>query len=107
MIADNALDAGAIIGDPVNNWKALNLPALVATTAINGTIAGRGTGADMMGDPINVVVWLANALSRRRLGLKAGEFVFTGSMVDIVWVQAGDQVVTSVLGLGSVDCVFR
>ena len=48
MIADNALDAGVIIGEPVNKWKALNLAALVATTAINGTIAGRGTGADVM-----------------------------------------------------------
>ena len=60
-----------------------------------------------MGDPINVVVWLANDLSRRGLGLKAGEFVFTGSMVDIVWVQPGDHVVTSASGLGSVACVFR
>ena len=107
LIADNALDAGVVIGAPVTNWQALNLPTLAAATAINGNIVGRGTGTDVMGDPINVVVWLANDLSRRGLGLSAGEFVFTGSMVDIVWVQPGNHVVTSVAGLGSVACVFR
>ena len=106
LIADNALDAGVVIGEPVADWKALNLPALAAATAINGKVAVRGIGADVMGDPINVVVWLANDLSRRGLGLKAGEFVFTGSLVDIVWVQPGDHVVTSISGLGSVNCEF-
>lgn len=106
LIADNALDAGVVIGEPIAEWRALNLPALAATTAINGKIVGRGSGADVMGDPINVVVWLANDLARRGLGLTVGEFVFTGSMVDIAWVEVGDHVVTSVAELGSVDCVF-
>jgi 2-keto-4-pentenoate hydratase len=107
LIADNALDAGVVIGAPVTNWRALDLPGLAATTALNGDVSARGSGADVMGDPTNVVLWLANDASRRGLGLRAGEFIFTGSMVDIVWVNASDHAVVSAAQLGSVECVFR
>jgi 2-oxo-3-hexenedioate decarboxylase/2-keto-4-pentenoate hydratase len=96
-----------VIGDPVPNWRALDLTALVGTTELNGQRAGRGTGADVMGDPLNVVVWLVNDRARRGEGLRAGEFVFTGSIVDIVWVRPGDRVVTSISGLGRVEGRFR
>jgi 2-oxo-3-hexenedioate decarboxylase/2-keto-4-pentenoate hydratase len=106
-IADNALDAGAVIGEPVRDWRALHLPALVGTTELNGQPAGQGTGADVMGDPLNVVVWLVNDRARRGEGLRAGEFVFTGSIVDIVWVRPGDRVVTAISGLGRVEARFQ
>jgi 2-keto-4-pentenoate hydratase len=106
LIADNALDAGVVIGDWVDSWRSLDLPGLVATTTVNGEVAERGTGADVMGDPINVVLWLANDLSRRGLGLKAGEFIFTGSMTDIVWVRPGDCVITAIAGMGKVNVQF-
>jgi 2-oxo-3-hexenedioate decarboxylase/2-keto-4-pentenoate hydratase len=105
-IADNALDAGVVIGEPVRDWRALDLPSLRGTTELNGRPAGQGTGAEVMGDPLNVIVWLANDRARRGEGLRAGEFVFTGSIVDIVWVRPGDRVVTSISGLGEVRARF-
>lgn len=107
LIADNALDAAVIIGEFVNDWRELSLPTRAATTVVNGAVAGQGTGADVMGDPINVLLWLANDFSRRGLGLKSGEFIFTGSMVDIIWIKPGDEVVTEVEGLGRVQALFR
>jgi 2-oxo-3-hexenedioate decarboxylase/2-keto-4-pentenoate hydratase len=106
LIADNGLDAGVIIGTPIQDWQALNLPESLASISVNGEIVARGSGANVMGDPINVVVWLANDFGRRGLGLRAGEFVFTGSMTDIVWVRPGDRVETSIAGLGGVSCEF-
>lgn len=106
LIADNGLDAGVVLGAPIADWRALELPAAGASIRVNGQIVARGSGANVMGDPINVVVWLANDCARRGLGLRAGEFVFTGSMTDIVWVQAGDRVETAIAGLGGVSCAF-
>ena len=103
LIADDALDAGAVIGEPLADWRALDLPTLAGRTEVNGRVAGRGSGADVLGNPLDVLVWLANQRSARGLGLRAGEFVFTGSMVDIVWVRPGDRVTTAVEGLGQVS----
>lgn len=106
LIADNGLDAGAVIGKPVDFWQDLNLPACSATITVNGNVVAQGVGADVMGDPINVVVWLANDLARRGLGLRAGEFVFTGSMTPIVWAQPGDEIAISIAKLGAATCRF-
>jgi 2-keto-4-pentenoate hydratase len=106
LIADNALDAGVVIGTPIADWKGLDLVACAATTRVNASAVAHGSGADVMGDPLEVVLWLANDRSRRGMGLRAGEFIFTGSMTDIVWVSPADQVETSVSGLGAVHCTF-
>jgi 2-oxo-3-hexenedioate decarboxylase/2-keto-4-pentenoate hydratase len=106
LIADNGLDAGVILGAPVSEWRALDLPAAAASISVNGRIVAQGSGANVMDDPINVLIWLANDRARRGLGLRAGEFVFTGSMTDIVWVQSGDQVETAIAGLGGASCAF-
>jgi 2-keto-4-pentenoate hydratase len=107
LIADNALDAGVVIGTAVHDWKSLDLPALTGTILVNDAAAATGRGADVLGDPLNVVVWLANHLARRGEVLKAGEFVFTGSMTDIVWPAAGDNVIARIDGLGSVEVIFK
>jgi 2-keto-4-pentenoate hydratase len=106
LIADNALDAGAILGTPIRDWNNLNLPLLTAAIAVNGTTAATGRGADVLGDPLNVIVWLANHLARRGEGLKAGEFVCTGSMTKIVWPAPGDRVLARIDALGSVEAIF-
>ena len=43
---------------------------------------------------------------RRGRGLKAGEFVMTGSIADAIWVAAGDVAVGTIDGLGSVTARF-
>lgn len=38
----------------------------------------RGTGAEVLGDPLNALTFLANFLSRQGITLKRGEIVSTG-----------------------------
>ena len=52
------------------------------------------------------MLWLANNLARRGQTLKAGEFVFTGSVVETKWVNRGDRVEMEIDGLGGVTAVF-
>ncbi len=55
-----------------------------------------------MGHPHNALAWLANNLARRGRALRRGEIVLTGSLVQTVWLNPGDEVVVDISGLGSV-----
>jgi 2-oxo-3-hexenedioate decarboxylase/2-keto-4-pentenoate hydratase len=107
LIADDFFDAGCVIGAPVSDWSALDLAAASGVTFINGVEAGCGRGGDVMGHPFEALAWLANQLARRGQALRAGEFVFTGSVVETKWVQQGDRVVMRIDGLGEVEALFE
>jgi 2-keto-4-pentenoate hydratase len=107
LIADDFFDAGCVLGEPVTDWGALDLSAVVGVTCINGVEVGRGSGRDVMGHPLEALAWLANNLARRGQSLKAGEFVFTGSVVETKWLERGDRVQMRMEGLGEVEAVFE
>ena len=107
LIADDFFDGGCVLGEPVAAWRALDVAALSGATWINGVEVGRGYGADVMGHPFEALAWLANSLARRGKSLRAGEFVFTGSVVETKWVNHGDRVVMQIERLGKVEAVFE
>jgi 2-keto-4-pentenoate hydratase len=100
LIADNFFNAGCVLGEPVSNWRGLDLATLTGRMRINDAEVGHGTGAMVMGDPFNALTWLANKRSARGEGLRRGEFVFLGSLVETKWVNEGDTVRIEVAGLG-------
>lgn len=101
LIADDFFDSGCVLGDPVRDWRKLDLARLSGVTYINGAEAGRGTGALVMGHPLEALAWLANARARYGLEpLRAGEFVTLGSVVETKWLDAGDQVRVQIEELG-------
>lgn len=107
LIADDFFDAAVVIGEPIESWRALDLRRLAGVTRINDQEVGRGKGADVMGDPMQALAWLANGLAARRQSLQRGQFVFTGSVVETKWVNRGDRVMMQVEGLGSVEAFFE
>jgi 2-keto-4-pentenoate hydratase len=106
LIADDFFDAGCVLGAEVTDWRALDLSAAGGRTRINGVEVGRGRGADVMGHPFAALAWLANNLAQRGHPIKAGQFVFTGSVVETKWVNSGDQVEMEIDGLGGVVALF-
>jgi 2-keto-4-pentenoate hydratase len=107
LIADDFFHAGCVLGTPMTDWRLLDLASLTGVTAINGTEVGRGRGGDVMGHPFEALAWLANNLAERGQELRAGEFVFTGSVVETRWVNAGDRVSMRIEALGEVQAVFE
>ena len=107
LIADDFFDAGCVLGAPLTDWRSMDLAALTGVTLINGVEVGRGRSADVMGHPFEALAWLANNLARRGQGLRAGEFVCTGSVVETKWLSQGDRVVMRIEGLGEVEAVFE
>jgi 2-keto-4-pentenoate hydratase len=105
MVAGNVWNAGVVLGPPVADWRRLDLAALTARLTINGREIGAGKGADVMGNPLNALAWLAGKLAVAGRPLRRGMIVMTGSMVPIQFPAAGDRAVVEVEGLGTAELV--
>jgi len=106
LIADDFFNAGCVLGQPVVEWRALDLAAVRGQMAINGREVGRGRGSDILGHPIEALAWLANSLAARGRSMKDGEFVLLGSVVQTVWVEQGDRVEVEIEELGRASARF-
>lgn len=103
LVADDFFNAGCVLGKPVSDWQELDLAGVTGRVWINGTEAGVGKGELVMGHPLNALAWLANAQHEHGLpGLKAGEFIMLGSVVETQWLNAGDRVRIAIDHLGEV-----
>jgi 2-keto-4-pentenoate hydratase len=106
LVADDFFAAGCVLGNAVARSAAPDLLKVAGRAVINGREAGRGTGADVLGHPHNALAWLANHLAAEGKGLHAGQIVLTGSLVQTVWLNAGDHVRMEFQGLGRVEATF-
>ncbi|HXH13808.1 MAG TPA: fumarylacetoacetate hydrolase family protein [Alphaproteobacteria bacterium] len=103
LIADNAWNAGIVLGAPLTSWHAVDLAAVHGVLRINDAVVGEGHGRDVMGHPLEALAWLANTLVQRGKTLTQGMIVMTGSMVATKFVNPGDVVNLTVEGLGDVQ----
>jgi len=58
------------------------------------------------GDPLRLLAWLANEGAHSLGGLRAGQWVTTGSCTGTVLVAPGTRVVADFPGLGRAELVF-
>ena len=103
LIADNCWNEGAVLGQPVRDWKERDLTTVRGVALVNGTVFGQGRGADAMGHPLDALVWIADHLARRGRALLRGDVVITGSLVRSSYPKAGDWLLFGLEGLGSVE----
>ncbi len=106
VIMHNALHGGLIFGSRLCSLDGLDLQYEGVTVEFNGELHGSGTGFEVMGSPINPVVWLANKMSEFDDYLRAGETIISGSMVSPVKLKPGDSVKVTCTRIGSVGARF-
>ena len=102
-IADNSLHAGIILGPVMNPIIGRDLRFEGAVIKINGRLLASGCGVEALGNPVDVVAWLANKLARSDRMLKQGDIVSTGSLTSFIHVQPGDLVDVSFSSLGNIQ----
>lgn len=100
LIADNGWNEGVVLGEPVRNWKSLDLGQVLGVATINGKPVGEGRGEAAMGHPFDAVAWIADHLAALGRGLLRGEIVITGSVITSKAVKAGDRIEFALAGLG-------
>ncbi len=105
-VADNASGGMFVLGDRAVDLKGLDLSTCGMVLEKNGAIAGTGSGAAALGSPVTCVAWLANALGRYGIPLRAGEIILSGSLGALLPVVAGDSLHLSIGGIGSASIRF-
>lgn len=111
LIADNACAHQFLPGPTAPEiWRDLNLAqhgvSATVTPAGGGAWTRQGSGAAVLGDPRLALVWIANELRALGVGLRAGEFVTTGTCMVPLEVSPGDQVHVDFGVLGRISANF-
>lgn len=101
-VADNLGQKAFVTGRPVRFEANMDLAATTCAATVNGQEVASGTGAAVLGDPLESVAWLANKLSQFGRRIEAGAPIMTGSFTLPTALNADDAVVTRFDPLGDV-----
>ncbi len=93
LIADDFFGAGCILGSESTGCDVSRLGQIDARLLVDGIEVGSGHGAEILGDPLRALVWLANTLADRGRGLRSADVVLLGSLVRTHWIQGEDRLI--------------
>ena len=105
-IADNAANAGIVIGGRPVRVDAVDLRWVGAILSRNAVIEETGLSAGVLNHPARGVAWLANRLGVWGEGLQAGEILLGGSFTRPVPVSRGDVISADFGRLGTIGMRF-
>ena len=104
LIADNACNAYWVHGPLLPAWRHIDLAAQAVRVTVNGKIEREGSGAAVLGHPLNALEWLVNS---GRVSLKAGHYVTTGVTTIVYMAEPGDQITADFGPVGSASVTFE
>ncbi|MFF5010506.1 2-oxo-hept-4-ene-1,7-dioate hydratase [Streptomyces phaeochromogenes] len=105
-IADNAADAGLVLGGRVVRPMDIDLRWVSALLYRNGVIEESGVAAAVLNHPANGVAWLANKLAPHGVSLEPGQVILAGSFTRPVHACDGDTFHADFGPLGNITCRF-
>lgn len=106
LIADHCGNAAFVHGEGTADWRGVDLAGHKVLLSVNGEQKVTGVGSEVLGDPRHSLVWLANFLRVRGTGLKAGDWVTTGSTMGICPAPPGSSAIADFGSLGRVEVSF-
>lgn len=87
LVADDFFHKASVLGTPVDFRADMALADVEGRIIVNGSEIHAGTGAEVLGHPLDAIVWLANALGAQGRILKAGEIISSGSITPVFWIE--------------------
>ena len=106
IIADFAATCAFVAGPGVANWAENDLAEVTVKGILNDSVTNEGSGAAVLGHPLNALAWLAEALVADGGRLRAGDIVSTGTTLGIVIPQPGATITGDFGELGTVSVTF-
>src|SRR4051812_21403832 len=91
-LADDMGNGAFVAGEPVTEWRKIDLSQIDIVLTLDGTEIARGPAARILGNPLKAVTALANAQPLPAGGLKAGQIVTTGTCTTPLPLQRGEYV---------------
>jgi 2-keto-4-pentenoate hydratase len=105
VIGDLQMNGGFAFGPPAPNWPSIDLAGESVTLFVDNEVRFQDTASNSAGsDLLRLVVWLANEGSSRTGGLRAGDWITTGSWTGKTFARPGQTVRASFINFG--ECVI-
>lgn len=105
-IADNAANAGIIVGGKPIKPDATDLRWIGAMIFKNGVLEETGLAAGVLNHPAKGIAWLAQKYTQHGVPLEAGKLILSGSFTQPVAAKAGDTFHVDFGKLGSFGFKF-
>lgn len=86
ILADGSATGSYIYGPEIPDWR-VRLAEIAVEVRLDGRVRRTGAGSEVMGDPLAPLLWLAETLRARGIGIAAGEMISTGSMTGMLPVR--------------------
>jgi len=106
VLADGAGGSTIIYGPPIDDWRRRDISNQEAVLFCNGKPRRKGTAAAALDHPMVPLTWLANELSQIGVGMKAGQWISTGTLTGMLAPKPGETYVADFGPLGSVTLSF-
>lgn len=106
-IADNAANAGIVLGTAQHAVDEFDLRWVGTITCRNNVVEETGLGAGVLNDPIESVVWLARRMAQYGQNIEPGQVVLSGSFIRPVECPAGTHIEADFGKFGSVEIGFK
>ncbi len=101
-LADNQINGGLVLGAAQAAWRSVDPATQPVRLHVDGAVVHEGRGGNSAGDPVRLLVWLANACGAHCGGLRRGQIVTTGTLTGLRFVAPGADVRAVLPGLGEV-----
>ncbi len=89
VIADFGANVGFVHGDGVDDWASTDLATVAVRVDTDGETAASGSGAAVLGHPLNALLWLAERVRASGDGLAVGDYISTGACCGIIQIAPG------------------
>ena len=104
--ADLQTHGGFLYGAPFANWRSADFSTEHVVLSIDGVVRVERTGSNTSGDLLRLLPFLANEGAARTGGLKAGQWITTGSWTGNTLATAGSTVEAAFSNAGRVQLFF-
>jgi 2-keto-4-pentenoate hydratase len=106
IVSDFGLNEAFVFGRPIDRWREKDLSTTRIQIRLGDETVGRGRGSEVPGGPVGAVVWLANHLSARQVGLKPGDWISTGACGGMYTAAVDGRATADFDELGTVHVSF-
>ena len=107
LTADLGAAGGVVLGGNPVFLRDIDIRTVSARLLVNNEERAQGGAAQVLGNPLSAVAWLANKLHESGLALEPGQVVLAGAMHGAQPVDTGDAIVARFdSGLGDIKLSF-
>ena len=105
-LADNQSNGSFVHAPGIARWQHIDFTRQPVALYAGDEKLCETVGGNSAGDPLRLLVWLANHLARRGTGLQRGDVITTGSCTGMRFVEPGSRVRAEFPGVGTAQVHF-